>query len=93
MKTTKLSSTNIISTQYNKTNYVVHFRILKIYLELELNFTNVLKALKFKQAPWLKDYISFNTDKRKHWISSFEKDFFNLPSLSKLWKIYVKDEI
>ena len=32
--------------------------------------------LEFDQSPWLKQYIDFNTEKRKHAKNSFEKDFF-----------------
>ena len=34
--------------------------------------------LEFDQSPWLKQYIDFNTEKRKHAKSPFEKDFFKL---------------
>ena len=34
--------------------------------------------LEFDQPPWLKHYIDFNSEKRKHAKNSFEKDFFKL---------------
>ena len=34
--------------------------------------------LEFDQSPWLKQYINFNTEKRKHAKNPFKKDFFKL---------------
>ena len=62
----------------NKTNYVVHYRNLQLYLSLGMKLTKTHRTLKFKQSDWMKKYIHFNTEKRTKAASSFEKDFFKL---------------
>ena len=62
----------------DKSNYVVHYRNLKLYVQLGLVITKVHRVLAFKQSPWLKRYIDFNTHQRSLSNSGFLKDFFTL---------------
>lgn len=43
-----------------------------------MNVTKVHRILEFRQEPWLKIYIDFNSNKRKNAKDDFEKDFFKL---------------
>ena len=77
----KICSGNVhklIPTLKDKKNYVLHEENLKLYLSLGLKLKKVHRVLEFDEKPWLKEYIDFNTEKRKEAKNSFEKDFFKL---------------
>ena len=77
----KISSGNVhklIPTLNDKENYVLHEENLKLYLSLGLKLKAVHRVLLVDEKPWLKEYIDFNTEKRKEAKNSFEKDFFKL---------------
>ena len=68
----------LIPNLSNKTDYVVHYRNLQLYLSLGMKLTKNHRALKFKQSDWMKKYIDFNNEKRMNTANDLEKDFFNL---------------
>ena len=68
----------LISNLGNKTNYVLHYKNIQLYLSLGMKLTKIPQVLKFKQSDWMKKYINFNTEKRADAANSFEKDFLKL---------------
>ena len=68
----------LVPNLWNKHNYVLHYRTLKLYLSLGMNLRKIYRAVQFKQMPWLKAYIEHNTRLRALAQTDFEKDFFKL---------------
>jgi len=68
----------LVPNLWDKTNYVVHYRNLKLYLELGMKIRKINKVISFSQSKWLKQYIDFNTNKRKEATEDFEKDLYKL---------------
>ena len=62
----------------NKTNYVLHYRNLQLYLSLGMKLTKAHRMVKFRLSGWMKKYIDFNAVKIINAANSFEKDFLKL---------------
>ena len=72
------SNDKLVCSFLPKTNYVVHYKNLKQYLQEGMILKKVHRGIKFYQSPWMEPYIRKNTELRKLASSSFEKDFFKL---------------
>lgn len=68
----------ILNTLEDKNKYVIHYRNLKLYVELGMKLKRIHRVLSFKQSRWMEPYISMNTELRKKAKTSFEKDLFKL---------------
>ena len=68
----------LIPNLYYKHKYIVHIRALKQALDHGLVLERIHRCIKFKQSPWMKEYIDFNTRLRTAANNDFEKDFYKL---------------
>ena len=58
----------------NKTNYMIQYRVFKIYINMGMKITKIQTIYRFKQSLWLEKYIIHNTQKRTKAKTNFEKD-------------------
>lgn len=72
------SCPKLVPHLYKHEKYCIHYRNLKFISELGVKLGKVHNIVRFRQKPWLKTYIDFNTVKRTQAKNEFEKDFFKL---------------
>ena len=77
-----ISTEKLLLTVENKYHYVVHYVLLKYYLQKGLILQKIHRAIQFTQKKWLEPFISANTEKRSSAQTTFEKDYYKLRSNS-----------
>ena len=70
----KTKTEKLILDQNNKTQYMVHYRMLKFYVKMGLKVTKIYRVIEFKQEYICRDYIQNNTNKRATAKTEVEKD-------------------
>lgn len=68
----------LLLTPFDKSNYIIHYRMLKLALQHGLVLKKVHLVLQFEQSPWLKSYIMLNTEMRAKANNDFEKNLYKL---------------
>ena len=70
----KARSEKLILDQNDKTEYMVHYRMLKFYVKMAVKVTKTHRVIKFKQDYICSDYIQNNANKRATAKTEAEKD-------------------
>ena len=68
----------LLQTLFDKEKYVVHYKLLKLYVDLGLIVKKLYRVLQFRQKQWLAPYISLNSQKRQLASNKFEENFYKL---------------
>jgi len=61
-----------------KTHYIIHGRLLQLYIELGARVIKVHRAVEFIQKPIFKQYVDLNTNKRSSTTDEFKRNYYKL---------------
>ena len=75
-------SRKLLVTQYDRENYICHYRALQFYLTMGMRLKKVHRAIQFRQKRYLEPYIRYNSERRAKARNGFEKDFYKLKNNS-----------
>ncbi|XP_064467558.1 uncharacterized protein LOC135378445 [Ornithodoros turicata] len=66
----------LLLTLLDKKKYFLHYRSLKLYLQLGLRLEKIHRVLRFKQKPFLRSYVDFHHELRKQATNTFERNLY-----------------
>ena len=72
----------LIANLFDKKKYIVHYRTLKLYLAIGCKLLKVHRILRFRQEPWLREFIAHTTQLRADSSFEFEQDQYKLTNNS-----------
>ena len=61
-----------------KERYVANWRVLQMYQDMGCKITKIHRGIRYKVAPFMRDYLNLNTEKRKAAKNDFLKDYYKL---------------
>lgn len=59
-------------TLRTKNNYAVHYRTLQCYIRHGLVLKNIHRVICFRQSLWLRDFMTYTTEKRRNATNEFD---------------------
>lgn len=68
----------LLLTLYDKKNYCIHYRMLKMALQQGLILDKVHRVVKFNQSAFIEPFVRLNTELRTKATNDFEKNLFKL---------------
>ena len=68
----------LLQTMFDKSKYVLHYKLLQFYVRLGLRIKKVHRILKFTQSKWHEPYITLNSAMRKKTTNRFEQNYYKL---------------
>jgi hypothetical protein len=72
----------LLLNQFNKTGYVVHFKILQFYLQHGMRIIKVHRGVRYQQAKIFAPFIQMNSEKRQSTDDEIMKDYYKLKNNS-----------
>lgn len=72
----KFTDVKLSSTFYDRRNYIIHFKNLKLYLSLGMQLKKIHRVVEFTQKNFIAPFISKCTLERQQALSKFEQDQF-----------------